>query len=492
MAWRGTAGKAGSSSSYAALPSTFHSVSQCAVYCGSFSTGSRFAFYTGALAQLPHPYYQCTCYDPSSWTVVDASATSGFVHGVAVGTAHPAFAAIPPPTNPIATGYVKPAQGSVLAMPTNLTTTSEFEISLTIVTPSTPTQGNILRISPWRIDDCRPCLALNGNGQLAASLYFSEKGWWKFATTRRPLAANTFYAIKIVLRDRRLRLFVNEGVELTDYPLMEATAGLSLAGEFPHAEPCIVYAGKGSNGNVAGVFIDADSIRIQNTVFSHRLLSFDFDAGLLTNSIRFHVGFEAPSLTHASEIAAYAQSSPSKAVLTSDGYAGRAARFDRRAALVLQSSESFFVDSDFSGWTLCLWAKRELELNTLHTTLAGFGSEAAINFAAYFNDLAFSTPDHQLRAAPPSAGEPGSHWAHVCASLAVGGRKILYLNGTRVASAPAGAIAPATHPLGLGASLDPQIYESSGSNRGFGGVLDEVHAWGRQLSDYEVRLVFGA
>lgn len=491
-AWPGKAGLSQTTSGYTHGATTFHSANECAVYCGSFQTSSRFSFYVGALSQLPHTFFQCTCYDSSTWTVMDPTPKSGFVHGVSVGTAQPALASVPPPSDPVATGYVKPTQGVVLPMPTNISTTSEFAVSFTIRTQDVMTEGNILRVSPWRMDDCRPCVSLNAQGQLEANIYFSEKGWWKFVSAKQhTLLANSYYTLKVVLRNRRLSLFVNQGLELTEYPLVESNAGLSLAGEFPHSEPCVVYAGKDNNQNLAGVFVDIETIRIQGSIFSHRTFSFDFDDGLLANAVRFHVGFEAPSLTHASEIALYSGSSPSNAVVA-PGYMGSAASFDRHAALVLQSSQEFLIDDDsITAFTLCLWVRRTMPLDTLYTTIAGFGGDVALNYMAYFKDVAFATHQHQLRANPTSAAEPGLYWTHVCGSAAPGGNKILYINGTRVGTAPfVTNDLESTHPFAIGANIDQQVYQSIGNDRGFGGLVDEVHGWGRQLSDREVMRVF--
>jgi hypothetical protein len=425
---------------------------------------------------------------------VDPTATTGFVHGAATGEVNSALAALPPPVDPVASGIVKPSQGEILSTVSNITSTSEFEVSLTIRTADVMSAGNILRVSPWRIEDCRPCISLNAQGNLVAHIYYSEKGWWKFAPISQQLLANTDYSLKVVLHDRRLRLFVDQGLELTQYPQIEASVGLSLAGEFPRPEPCVVYAGKDDNGNIADVFVYADSLRVAKTVFSHRTFSFDFDDGLLSNSVRFHMGFEAPSLTHASEIAAYSDASPSKAVLTAAGYAGSGAEFDRHSALVLQSSEGFSVDGDvLTGFTLCLWMKRTLPLDTLYTTIAGFGSDVVVNYAAYFADVAFATRANQLRASPTSLADPKTHWTHVCASGAPGGNKILYINGTRVAAAELAPDTLVTSSLfALGANIDPAVYAATGNDRGFGGVIDEVNGWGRQLSDREVEQVYTA
>ena len=485
-AWPGIAGMAAGT---AMTPNTAHSANDCAEYCGAFETGARFAFYIGPLQTLPYTFSQCECFAAASWTVVDPTASSGFVHGVAMGTAHPAFASLPPPFKPVARGWVQPAQGVVVSMPSSVMTTS-YEVSLMIRTPAIMKAGNILRVSPWRLHDCRPCIDLNADGQLTANIYFAERGWWKFVTAQHALVADTFYTIKVVLEDRRLHLYVSHGTEVLQYAFVEAHAALSIAGDFPHVERCVVYAGRDDDGDVAGVFIDSGSIRISETVFSHRTFSFDFDDGLFTNSVRFHVGFEAPPLVHASELALYATASPSKATLVS-GKVGHAAYFDRHAALILKTSQAFLTDdSSITGFSLCLWAKRTLAIDTLYTTIFGIGNDIALAYSAYFSDVSFTTNGAELRATNTSTAEPGLDWTHFCVSAARGGHKILYVNGRRVGSERLHSNLTSLHPIGFGANIDPALFLVTGNDRGFGGIIDEINGWGRQLDDNEVFTVY--
>jgi hypothetical protein len=467
---------------------SFATVDQCAEYCGAFRTGARFAFYPNA-AELPRSHYQCSCFAPNTYTVVDPTPTSGFVHGTAVGTQHTALAALPPPVAAPGVSYVAPSNGFVLAnAPHNMSATSQFDVVATIRTQSEIVTGNILRVSPWRLQDCRPCLSVNGDGKLQGHIYFAEKGWWKYATVSSlTVQPNTFYTVKIKLFDRRLQVFVYDGQTVTAYPTAETTAGLSLAGEFPKPELCTVYAAKDANGQISNVLVNTDSLVVSDTLGSHQTMSFDFETTLFKNDFRFHVGFEAPGLTRANEIGIYSTASPSATVLSADGYRGSSASFDRHAALVLQSSESFLLDGQsLTGHTQCLWMKRTLPLDTLYTTVGGFANAASLTYYAYFAELSFVTAaTSALRATP--AADPGTDWTHVCVSIGIGGLEKFYLNGTLLASRATSYTTVATSlPFAIGASIDPAVFAATGNDRGFGGLIDEVAVWGRQLSDSEV------
>ena len=488
-------GLAGTASSTAPTPSasnSFATVEQCADYCGAFRTGARFSFYPN-IAQLPRSNYQCSCYAPNTYTVVDPTTTSGFLHGDAVGVERPVLAALPPPVPASGVSYVAPSNGFVLPnSPHNLSATSQFEVVVTIRTQSQLVAGNILRVSPWRLNDCRPCLSVNSDGKLQGNLYFSSQGWWKFAVVNSmTLQPNTFYTVKIKLFDRRLQVFVYDGQSVATYPAAETTAGLSLAGEFPKPELCTVYAAKDANGQISNVLVNTDSLVVSDTLGSHQTMGFDFETTLFKNDVRFHVGFEAPGLTRANEIVAYSAASPSAAVLSANGYHGSAASFDRHSALVLQSSESFLLDGQsLTGQTQCLWMKRTLALDTLYTTVGGFSNAASLTYYAYFAELSFTTAaTGALRATP--AADPGTNWAHVCVSIGIGGLEKLYVNGTLLASRATSYTTVATSlPFAVGASIDPAVFTATANDRGFGGLVDEVKVWGRQLSDSEVAHVY--
>lgn len=467
---------------------------ECAAFCGAYASEARFVFYVGAAAELPSTYHKCTCFAADTWTVLDSSSASGFVHGESTGAADPALAALPAPLEPTASGVWTPQQGAVVPTPTNLSITTAFELTITIETPGVLTPGNLLRVTPRRLDDCRPCVGVTTGGRFQANLLFSEQGWWKYVeTTTHAVLPNTQYTLKVTLRDRRLRLFVDLGASVSSSaPHAEANAGLSLSGEYPRSEPCIVYAANDANDQVSNARLLLDTLSIESTIHSHKLFEFDFESGLLKNLVRFHVGFDAPGLTHAADVAAYAVSSPSKAVLVAEA-GGTVAKFDHHAALVLQSSADFLPNGDNIGdVTLCLRTKRIGPLDTLFTALAGFGEVFALRYYAYFNDIALATNGHDVRATPSAAAEPSADsWTHVCGSTAAGGRAVLYVNGVRVGSAPAPALASTQLPLSIGAVVDPVVVERTG-NRGFGGLIDDVVGWGRQLSDFEVAEVFAS
>jgi hypothetical protein len=486
-AWPGSLGKISSPSANTTVATGF-TPSQCGGYCGAFRSGARAQVYTGQISTLPHTMFQCTCFAPDSWTVVDASTTSGFVHGTSIGHPDPMLSGNTPPAALVEPGILKPSQGYIAKIDVPPTTTA-FDIILTLTTHTFVTSGNVFTISPWRLEDCRPCLHISSDRKFQASIYYSEKKWWKFATAEQhTVQPNTEYTVRLVLHDRRLRLFVDYGKAIKTESLAEANAGLALAGEFPHNEKTVLFAGKGSNGGIADVFMDMDSLSFSNTADSQQTMDFKFDPGaMMTNSIRFHVGFEAPSLVHASQLAAYAASSPSTAVAVATGYDGGGVEFDRHAALVLQSSEEF-LGKEF---TLCVWMKRTLPLDTLFTTIGGFGEAFVVHYAAYFLDVSLGVGNEQLRASPTTLAEPGTSWTHVCASYAVGGLRVMYINGTRVGSSPHAAPPVSSQlPFAIGGSLVPTVFQQTGNDRGFGGIVDEVEAWDRQLSDTEVSRVF--
>lgn len=355
--------------------------------------------------------------------------------------------------------------------------TSSFELDLEIETRSVVTAGNILRVTPPGTNDCRPCLSLDENHRLRGHLYFASMGWWKFATTGRyTLAPLSVYRVRLTLENRRLTLKVHKGTTMPLLPDVDTTTGLALSGEFPSFDHCVFYIGQDNDGQVADLFVDLDSITLTKLHASHKTFAFDFESSLLANSVKFFVGFDAPSLSHGAEMPAYARKFGNKAVLAPGRAAGHtAARFDKRSALVLASSLPFLQ----AAHTLCVWMQRTEALSTLYTTIAGFDASHALRYYAYFDQLAYGN----LRNSSVAAGQA---WTHLCASLAPGGQTVLYVNATRVA---VGAVAPpSSRYFGMGGALDARGY----SNRGFGGLIDEAVAWARQLSDAEIAQVYRA
>jgi hypothetical protein len=489
-AWPGRLGGSGGSSS---TTSTIgFTANECSQFCGSFQSGSHVQFYTASIETLPHTLFQCTCYNASSWTVVDPNPTSVFIHGASTGTANPMLSSVVMPADNLESGYIKPTYARIVRVPVPPTTTA-FDITITIFTESILTPGNIFRISPWRLNDCRPCLTLANDGTFQANLMFSEKGWWKFVSTQHSVRPRTEYTIRIVLHDRKLSLMVDFGSQTNTEPMAEAHAGLSLAGEFPHNERQVFFASKSNNNNgpPTGVLMNLDSIRIQGGLLSHQTMDFRFEANdLLKNHIRYHMGFEAPSFSHASQLASYATASPSTAVATTSGHTGGGVVFDRHSALVLQTSEVYLTQC----FTTCVWMKRTMPIDTLFTTILGFGEQLVLHYEAYFDDISLKLGDHNLRATPTSLAEPGTYWSHFCVSVApVGGHAILYANGTRVGSVLRDHQTAAPNvPFAVGASIDPVVFEQTGNDRGFGGVIDELKSWARQLTDAEIHDVFSS
>jgi hypothetical protein len=487
-AWPGRLGGGGGSGS--TTSTTGFTANECAQFCGSFESGSHVQFYTDSIANLPHTLFQCTCYNASSWTVIDPNPTSGFIHGSSTGASNPLLSSVILPADDLESGYIKPTDGRIVRVPVPPTTTA-FDITITIFTDTILTPGNIFRVSPWRLNDCRPCLTLANDGTFQANLMFSEKGWWKFVTTQHAVRPRTLYTIRTVLHDRKLSIMIDFGSKTNAEPTAEAHAGLSLAGEFPHHERQVFFASKSNNinGQPTGVLMDLDSIRIKGGIRSHQTMDFRFEANdLLKNSIRYHVGFQAPSLSHASQLASYATASPSTAIATTPGHAGGGVVFDRHSALVLQTSEVYLTQC----FTTCVWMKRTMQIDTLYTTILGFGEQLVLHYEAYFDDISLKLGDQTLRAAPTSLASPGTYWSHMCVSVApVGGEAVLYANGTRVGSAMREQQTAAPNvPFAVGASIDPTVFQQTGNDRGFGGVIDDVKAWARQLSDFEIHQVF--
>jgi len=482
-----------------AVPTFATTAQQCATFCGGFD--AHYSFYKGDLATLPQFHRACTCLHKSNWTLLDSTATSGYVHGRGIGAASAALmASSVVPSAPVfapLNGFVSVRQGALLPTPVELATTSRFSVtaSFEMLFPVRP--GNLLRVTPTRLNDCRPCLAVDTQGLLYANLYYSSEGWWTFLVLPTlVLQPNTLYTARITLANRRLLLEVEEGATLSSHPQFEAATSLALQGEFPKHESVVVYAGSDNaahGGSTADAMVDADSLAITETLGSHRSFAFSFDSDLSRNDERFHVGLTAPALSHAADVAAYAATSPSRARLVASGYRGQAARFDRHSVLVMQTSpQQFLVDgADRTGSTLCLWAFEELPIDTLFTTLGGFGDAFALRFYAFYSDVSATILGANVRATTPSLAHP-SGWTHYCTSTAIGGQSVLYVNGTRVVSAPFdGAALTPTVPFAVGGSVQPEVI-ALGTDRGFGGLIDSVVGWARQLSDVEVLQVFSS
>ena len=457
------------------------SLYDCAQFCGHFH--SVFEFFTGTLSSLPHTMHQCTCYELGTWTVVDSSAVE-FVHGTPPQTTTTA-PAVPIDTTPSNPRMLHPIPGYILPFEVPPTTTA-FDIKVSFITKSTVDLGNILRVAPWRLTaECRPCLGISGNGKIVANLMFTERGWSTYAESSHVVEPNTKYVVRMVLHDRTLRVFVYYGDSVQSEPISEANSGLALSGDFPRNEKSVLFVA-GFFGQFTNVLLDTDSIVFSNSLSSQLSMDFKFDTNdMLKNSIRYHVGFEAHSLIHASQTLEASISSPSTAVSTPNGFHGYGISFDRHSALVLRSSQNFLTPE----FTVCAWAKRTLPLDTLFTTLFGFGEDFVVHYSAYFSDLSLGIGDSQLRASPTSLATPGLEWTHVCASTARGGNAIFYMNGTRVAATKLVEDVSSNGYFSIGASIEASVYATTGNDRGFGGVIDEVKGWARQLSDSEIRNV---
>ena len=460
----------------------------CALHCGN-AGAARFSFYLGGIDVLPHVVYKCSCF--ASWTLIDSSASSGFEHGAPTATASGFSAGVPTPV--ITNGFVALEQGAVHGGLNDVVVSSHFVVTLTVLTMPSLSPGNILRVSPWRLADCRPCLSVNEENELVAGLVFSEQGWWKYTSTSIPLAPMTTYTVRIELRNRRLSLSVFSGSTSAAPLFASSNAMLNVAGQFPRAERSVVYLGKAANTDtpLSNVLVDMNSVRVEETAMSHLTIQATFDNGLLTTDERFFQGFDAPSLQHGRDVIGESTKFASRAALASDGRA----RFNRDAALLLTSSTSKFLPDglDVTGLTACLWARRELSLDTLNPTLVSFGDAFAIHYFLFYDHLAVTVDGVATRGqtlAEQQRANPGTDWAHVCASTAPGAYTILYINGSRSASSPSTATwttLTTSAKFAIGGNGDP----AEARDRGFGGLIDDVMVFGRQLSDVEIKNLAG-
>jgi hypothetical protein len=270
------------------------------------------------------------------------------------------------------------------------------------------------------------------------------------------------------------------------------------AGEFPHAEACAVFAGRGTaNVGAASVVLPngAASVVVESTLESHLLMDVKFDVDLFTNDAKFYRVSTSPPLSHARDVSSLAAVYDSRATLTS-GYSGNAALFDGESALVSLTPNRLLPDGvDITGATICFWMRRLSSLDTLYPTLFAIGDAFALRFYAFYQDVSMVANGDTVRASGwlSQSAQPGLAWAHVCASTASGGRSVLYFNGTRVGESAVtqswtGLTSSAV--ASVGGTGDPGV-TSGGHDRGFGGMVDELRYWGRQLSDSEVRAVYG-
>jgi hypothetical protein len=471
-----------------ALYNNVNSVAACSQFCGNFDSTFTYSFYNGT--NLPTSEFNCECYAADAWTVLDASSSSVFVHGNAVGPGGGLFAL---PQAAFSFGYVDVAEGLALTLASHLAVSSSFLFTLRgRIAPGKTLStafANVMRATPWRIRDCRPCLDVSST-QVRVSYYAGENGgWWKEAVANVMLDVGIDHVFEISLSNRRLGIVVKRNGAIVG----ENSRGLEMAGDYPRYERVGVYLGRAhANGNIASNFqVIHSSFTSASTVDSHKILGFDFDStDLLANSVKFAIGFAGPALTQANALAAYASASPNAAIAVSGYASAGAAYFDRHAMLVLQADETALeLDAvQNPGMTMCAWAKPTLPKNTLFTTIAGYGDELSIHYSAYFEDVSFHVNGAELRATPTSAAVPPMHaWTHLCASVARSGRAHLYVNGTVVATSDGSQAVPVlASPFGLGGSADLAIIQQTGNNRGFGGEIDGVRVWGRQLSHAEV------
>jgi len=486
---RGPAGKLGGVFMLQA-PST---ATECAHFCGA-AGAERYVYYTGDITTLPHVHEQCAC-SGSGWTVSDPTATSGFVHGPP----------LPGPSALTAGGaaetLVSPTttqDGLVLNVGLVPIVSSAIKLTVTFVVVGALSTGNLVRITPRRLNDCRPCLHVSNTGRIAASLEFTEKTWSKYVTTNVVPATAAIYTATVELKNRRLTLLLYAGAVATGAPLEAAVAMLQEAGDFPHSEACMVYGGKGTARTPASSVLlpngDA-SVVVENTFESHMLVDVDFDTDLLTNAAKFYKTSTEPPLSHAKDVSTLAAVYDSRATLT-PGYAGQAAHFDGESALVLQTPNALLPDgADVTGATLCLWLKRDAPLHTLYPTAAGIGDALALRRYAFYQDESAVVNGFNVRGSAfmSTNAQPGLSWCHFCVSAAQASFAMLYMNGSLVgksASTQTWTSLQSSALFAIGGTAELAVV-AGGHARSFKGVIDEVKLFGRQLSSAEIAAVAG-
>jgi len=375
---------------------------------------------------------------------------------------------------------------------------SAIKLTVTFVVGATLSAGNLVRVTPLRLNDCRPCFYVSNTGHFAASLEFTEKAWSKYVTTNVVPAAAAIYTASIALENRRLTLLLYAGAVATGAPLEAAVAMLQEVGDFPHSEACLVYGGKGTARTPASSVIlpngDA-SVVVENTLHSHLLMDVKFDVDLFTNDAKFYRVSTSPPLSHARDVSSLAAVYESRATLTS-GYSGNAALFDGESALVSLTPNSLLPDGvDITGSTLCLWLQRIGAYDTLFPTAAGIGDALALRRYAFYSDVAGAVNGVNVRgdAFLSTNAHPGLSWCHFCISAAPGGFAMLFMNGSLVGRSSATQTwtsLQSSASFAIGGSGDLAVV-ATGHDRGFKGAVDSVLVWGRQLSSAEIAVVAG-
>ena len=475
-----------------------HTATECAEYCGRFSSVYEFSFYQG-VTPLPVDSAWCECYNPSEWTVIDGSPESHFVHGKAIGLG----LLLPMISSTLlSSSYINVENGRVVPFTSHIAISSSFEVTLSVMTTASLLSSNfknVLRIAPWgEVAECRPCIDVSAT-QVRAVYYTRNSlgtSWYKTAVADVSLSPNTIYTLVARMVSRRLIFEVHPGESPTASAIAEKSVGLSNSGSFPKYERVAVFCGSSGAGGIgtADIKFKPSSVIVSNTLDSHKHFGFEFDSqeSFLHNSVKFGVGLEGPPLVQANSLAGYATASPNSAILDASA---QAASFDQQSMLLFDpgSAASFHIDGSFnSGLTLCFRMKETMQVNTLFTTLAGYGSEFVIRYYAYFNDISVSLQGVDTRAFSGSDALASTvEMTRFCASSAFGGKTKLYKNGALVGVGQAGIQAAIPHQtlFSIGASSDLTVFTSTGSDRGFGGLIDTVALWGRQLSDLEIQSV---
>ena len=473
-----------------------HTAEECSIHCGSFYDAEEFSFYQSNTT-LPVATAACECYQTNKWTVLDGREASGFVHGKAFGS-KTLFAG-----NTLfvrTSGFSQVADGLVVPFNTHLAASSSFKLTFTMQVKNSirDTLGNVMRVAPWSSkSECRPCVDIS-KSQIRLVYYTGKASttWYKSAIISFSMTPMSAYTIVAELSERRLFLNVYDGAVVSaSSHVAEKSTGLSLAGEFPPYERVVVYMGSTGAGNIDLAFakVDPESVIFEDTLSSHKHFQFSFDdTDFLRNSATFAIGFNGPSLVQANTNQIYATASPNTVVKTTGRSATNyAAAFDKQSMLILETENTLFDPA--GGLTVCLWMKPTVARDTLFTTLASYGSSFAVHYFAYFGDISVMVSNEDTRGAPSTAGLAANDaWSHFCGSFAVGGTTRLYKYGQLIGVGVNDVQLPLSWnaPFSIGASTDIVSQNVTGNDRGFGGLIDDVLVFGRQLSDAEVLKVF--
>jgi len=459
----------------------------CSSYCGIVSPNSIFNVFVEV--EKPSTWPGCRCFDPTT-TTLRANSTL-FMYGPA---AYEAGLSLPT----VATGVVMPGADPfkpVVELKTIddtgiVTASSAFKLGVSIKAgaSSTATFKNVIAVSAPVVvvaasaaapssTLCMPCVDLSSSG---VRVRIETGGLAIAATATVPVNDNNIYEVVAELENRFLILHVTD---VTSGQIYSGSYSLIFSGTFSKMEPLVVFAGKTVDnvGVDTGASVDFDTFSYTQTLNSHQVASFQFEAGHRSlNAAKFQAGFTAPPLFQSS--LAYPASFSTIAT-----FAGESACFDGNSGLVVNSDiSSFWTSTATSGVTMCTSAKLGTQ-TTLAPTLITLGPELV--FDLYLNNNRIAATVNDIAHDTSGAGElQQNEKTHVCMSISTNNELIFYRNASRILQKTANfeGVA-ASSKIGLGSNPF-----SGGGIHGFVGCLESVRVWSRVLSDAEVRSVAAA